>query len=106
MPKQIKDSGQFQYQITITDKKGQPAKVDGVPVWTSSNEAVATVDASDDGMTATVKGGVPGVATISVQADADLGEGVTPLAGADDVTVVPGGAASISLVDGPETEQS
>lgn len=106
MPKTIKDSGQFDYTIKITDKKGAPAVVDGVPQWASSNEAVATVEASADGLTATVKGNLPGVATISVQADADLGAGVTTLAGADDVTVTPGGAASITLSDGAETEQA
>lgn len=104
--KTIKDSQQFDYTLQITDKKGAPADVDGVPRWTSSNELVAAVEPSADGKSATVVAGVPGTATIAVSADADLGEGVTEISGAEDVVVTPGGAAVISLLGGDPTEQA
>ena len=61
--------------LVINDKRGNPARVDGMPVWTSSDESVATVTPSDDGMSATILSlGTTGTAQISVTADADLGE--------------------------------
>lgn len=77
--------------LTITDSHGQPAAVDGVPVWASSDETVLTAAASADGMSAVVDTVAPGVARISVSADADLGAGVVALTGvSEDVNVTLG----------------
>lgn len=91
--------------IAPVDAKGAAAPVDGVPAWTSSNPAVAAVEPSADGLSATVKAGVPGTATIAVSADADLGEGVTPIAGALDVTVTPTSAVAVTITAGDPTQQ-
>ena len=68
-----------------------PAKVDGVPVWASSDETVLTVTPDADGMGFMVAIIAPGgPARVVVTGDADRGEGTEPITGvSDDVTVVP-----------------
>jgi hypothetical protein len=103
--KQLTSTQQIGYTINPTDRKGHPAQLDGVPVWASSNEAVATVVPAADGLSATVVAGVPGDCVISVTADADLGEGVVNLAGTEEIVVVPAAAVTISLTAGEIVEQ-
>lgn len=84
--------------LSITNSHGQPAPVDGVPVWASSDETVLTVVAAADGMSAAVNTVAPGgPARISVTADADLGAGVATITGVSEdvmVTLGPSNAAS------------
>lgn len=105
MPQQLTDTQQIVYTLSPKDRKGNTAAVDGIPAWTSSNSLVADVVPADDGMSATVKAGVPGDATVSVSADADLGEGVTTLAATVDIHVVPGAAVTADLTAGAVSEQ-
>lgn len=54
--------------VTFLDIHGHETEPDDVPQWSSDNEAVATVAASDDGKSATVSlPGEVGAAVISVQ---------------------------------------
>jgi hypothetical protein len=77
--------------LVITDSKGRPAAVDGVPVWASSDETVLTVIAAPDGMSAAVNTVAIGTARITVSADADLGAGVASITGvSEDVNVTQG----------------
>lgn len=81
--------------ISYVDSKGQAAKVDGVPKWSSSDEAVLKVTAADDGLSAKVEPvGPAGTAQIKVEADADLGAGVVPILTLVDVEVVGGQAVA------------
>jgi hypothetical protein len=48
------DSGPLTATATYLDAKGNPTSPGAVPAWTSSDESVATVSSSDDGLTATV----------------------------------------------------
>jgi hypothetical protein len=94
--------------IEIVDAKGNPAPVDGVPQWTSSEPNYATVEADADGMSATVKAVGPVTATpvqINVSADADLGSGVTNIVGLLDVSVVAGQAVGVSITAATPEEQ-
>lgn len=93
-------------KLTILDSKGRPAKVDGVPVWASSDETQVTVTPAADGMSAVVDTVAPSssgqTARITVSADADLGAGVTPLVGvSEDITVTqgPSSVASVMTLD-------
>ncbi len=61
-----------------------PARVDDVPVWSSTNPSVLTVVGSDDGMSATVMAVAPGDAMITLTATAG---GVALSAMPFDVTV-------------------
>lgn len=94
--------------LVINDKMGNPAKVDGTPSWTSSDEAVVTVTPEADGMSATIVSlGTTGTAQVSVSADADLGEGVRTLTGSALIDVIAGEAFAFALLlsedfDAPE----
>ncbi len=96
--------------LVITTIHGKPAKVDGAPEWKSSNEAVATVVAAKDGLSATILAvnDEGGVCQITAAGDADLGPGVAPFSAFLDVTVAPGKggtAAVFELVPGAPSEQ-
>lgn len=85
--------------LTITNATGQPAAVDGVPVWASSDDTVLGVVPAADGMSAVVSAVAPGTARVTVSADADLGAGVTPITGvSEDVIVVLGPSAQASVL--------
>ena len=102
----LQDSQKVVLSIKPVDKKGNPALLDGAPVWLSSNTDLLTVAAAPDGLSATVTAVGPlGTGTISVTGDADLGAGVTEIAGTLDVTVVAGAAVTVSIEPGTPTEQ-
>jgi hypothetical protein len=82
--------------LTITDSKGRPAAVDGVPVWASSDDTVLSVTPAADGMSAVINSVAPGTARATVSADADLGAGVVQITGVtEDVNVTNGSVASV-----------
>lgn len=102
----LTDSQQVDLSVGFTDKASNPAQVDGVPAWTSSDETVLTVTASADGRSATaVATGKLGTAQINVSADADLGAGTTPISGVLDVTVQAGAAVVANIAAGTPTEK-
>jgi hypothetical protein len=45
---------QVQLSIAVVDRKGNPARVDGVPAWSVSDAAVLTVEPAADGLSALV----------------------------------------------------
>lgn len=84
--------------LSITNARGEPAPVEGVPVWASSDETVIRVTAAADGMSAVVDTVAAGTARVTVSADADLGSGVTTITGVSEdinVTVGPNSMASV-----------
>lgn len=84
--------------IQIKDAKGNPALVDGAPVWSVTDQSLGAVVAADDGMSAVFTPAGPlGTCQVHVSADADLGEGVKELIGDLDVNIVAGDAVSIEL---------
>lgn len=97
---------QFSLSFLPVDRKGKPAPIDGVAVWASSNEAVATVTPSADGATALVVAQGVGDYAISVSADADLGAGIVTIVGQDNGSVSVGVATSVGLTAGPVEEQA
>ena len=102
----ITDSQKCALAIAIVDRKGNPASVDGVPAWSSSDATLLTVEAGADGLSAVVTAVGPlGTAQVNVTADADLGGGVKPIAGVLDVQVVGGEAASVNISAGTPEEQ-
>ncbi len=88
-------------QVTVTadteDAKGHDT-VESI-AWTISDEAVATLDISEDTRSCRVVAGDPGSAVLTADV-ASLGLSAT-LA----IDVVPGGTATIELVPGDVTEQ-
>ncbi len=89
--------------IAYVDAKGNPAKVDGAPQWSSSDEGVFTVAQDADGFAATITPIGLGTAQVRVTADADVGSGVQEIITLGDVEVVAGTAVAgnISITVNP-----
>ena len=83
--------------VAFVDRKGNPASVDGAPVWSVSDPTVLGIIASADGFSADIIAiGPLGNSQVSVTADADLGSGVENVIGVLDVTVV--GSRAVAAV--------
>lgn len=86
----VKDSsGPLSATVTFVDAKGAATTADDVPQWSSDNEAAASVQASADGLSATVTVGTPGAAVITVTSTDTDGTVVTSQG---TITVQPGEA--------------
>lgn len=83
------DAGTLDASVSFLDEHGHETTADDVPQWTSSDEAVASVAASEDGLSATVTVNAPGVALIDVVSTND--DGSTAQAQGT-ITVQPGDA--------------
>jgi hypothetical protein len=91
--------------VAFTDAKGKPAAVDGVPVWTvDSTSVVDTITPAADGMSAVlhITDNI-GAALVTVDADADLGSGVTDVKVSDTVSVIAGDAVAGNFTFGAVT---
>lgn len=86
--------------VAFLDSQGNPAKVDGVPAWGSSDEGVVSVTAEADGLSALIVANSVGLAQVNVKADADLGEGMKEIVGTLDLDIVSGEAVSVVLTPG------
>ena len=89
-------------QVTLqpVTAAGNPATLDGAPVWTVT-EGDATLEVAEDGLSAFLVSGAADVnSTITVAADADLGEGVVALTDTITLAVVAAGASALGLVAG------
>ena len=94
--------------ILVADAKGNPAAVEGAPVWSSSDPALVSVEPAADGLGAVIKAVGPVTSTpvqINVSADADLGEGVRTITGLLEVTVIAADAAAIAIPPTAPEEQ-
>ena len=80
---------------------GNPARVDGIPVWSVSDPAIATLTVSGDGMSAEIVSTALGQTVITVEVDADLDQGeVRTLTGMMDITVVEPEAVTMTIEAG------
>ena len=92
--------------IQPVDAHGNPALVDGTPIWSVSDPSVLSIAAAADGLSAEIAAlGPVGTSQVSVQADADLGSGVVTIAGTLDVQVAAGQAVGLSISAGTPVEQ-
>ena len=98
-------------RITVSgavDKKGNPAPLDGPPVFTSNEPTVVTFDADpadpNTGIVSAVGPLSAGVG-LTITGDADLGEGVETLTEQGLVAVKPGKATGFAVtVSAPEEQ--
>ncbi len=104
----LPDDKKVTLSIQPVDARGNPAKIDGVPAWSSSDPAVLEVTPAADGLSAVaVPVGPLGVVQVNVQADADLGEGVEEISDVIKLTVVGAAAKNLGLTVGtPELKPS
>lgn len=98
----LPDTKKVPLTVTFADAAGNAASVEGVPVWSSSDETIVLIaDVAADGLSAfAVAVGPLGTAQVNVSADADLGEGVTTLTGVLDIQVTASAATSAIVVAG------
>lgn len=102
----LTDTQEVDLAIRPLDRKGKPAQVDGVPVWTSSDETICKVTPAADGLSCVAAATVNlGSVQISVSADADLGAGVETISGILDIDIVAGKAVSLGVITGTPREQ-
>lgn len=86
--------------LAPTTEAGNPATLDGAPVWTVT-EGDATLEVAADGLSCTLISGEADVnSKIEVVADADLGDGVVNLVDVIDLAVVSAAASTLGLVAG------
>ena len=83
-----------------TDISGTVVRFDSPPIWSSSDEGVATVVAgpAGDGLMATVTAVAPGVTTITATTTNANG---TVVSGSDDLTVTGGEPATVTVTFTP-----
>lgn len=97
----LTDSQKARLKIQPKTKAGNPATVDGVVVWTSSDPTIAQVVADPDdatGQTAWVSAVGLGTAQIQAVADADLGPGLRNITAVVDIEVKAGEAVNVGIV--------
>jgi len=82
-------SGALSASVGFVDVHGHATTADDVPAWASSDEAVATVAASEDGLSADISIVGPGVCLIDVSSTNDDG---STAAAQGTITVKPGDA--------------
>ena len=91
--------------VEVVDSEGHAATVQN-PVWSSDDETVVTVVASDDGMSAVVSsvddadGGQLGSANVKFSADADLGDGVVAIEASELFEVISSIATGVTIKAG------
>jgi hypothetical protein len=85
-----------QMKVSYVDAGNNPAVVDGPVVWSSSDDALATVlaDSADSSLVTVTPVGPIGQVQITATADADLGTGVRSLVTISDITLVAGEAVA------------
>jgi hypothetical protein len=89
----------FNPTIVITNAAGNPAQVQGAPVWATSDATVLAVTAAADGMSASAPCVAQGTARLTVTADADLGAGVVTITGvSEDINVTTDPAQQASVI--------
>jgi hypothetical protein len=93
-------------QVSYVDAAGNPAVIDGLVHWESSDESIATVavDTEDSSLVTVKPAGDLGQAQVRAIADADLGSGVRNLVTVADITVVAGEAVSGTIQPTGEAE--
>ncbi|BCG50234.1 hypothetical protein [Ralstonia phage RP13] len=93
----LKDTQQVTLHANLVDRAGNVATVAQPPVWATSDAAVASVVAAADGMSAVVKAGKVGSATVTVT-EAGLNRTI-------DITVVGGDATNIEITADAPVDQ-
>lgn len=94
----ITNEEKVQVTLAPTTAAGNPAILDGAPVWTVT-EGDATLEVAVDGLSAFLISGTANTnSKITITADADLGEGIVNLNDTIDLAVVPASANALGLL--------
>jgi len=92
---------QAHVSLKVTDRGGNPARIDGTPAWASSNDSALAVTPDDaDPMRALcvpADGAADQTVNVTVSVDADLGEGTNPIIGVLTFAITGGAAKFVEL---------
>jgi hypothetical protein len=107
-PIQLKNTQGVLLSISPTKSNGRPGTVDGVPVWTSQDTSIATVEPAPDGLSCKVLTAADAVGgtSVLVEADADIGAGVQPISASVDVVVSDPNVSNLNLTAGEIFEKT
>lgn len=87
--------------VRFTNAIGNPAPINGVPVWVSDNTEILQVFPSEDGMSAVIRTvGLVGNCNVTVTANASFGETPFPISGNFQVSVNESGAVNVEFTLG------
>jgi hypothetical protein len=101
----ITDSQKVALSIKPVTKAGNPAPIDGLPLWSLGCEDHLKLEVSEDGLSVVISSlGKLGVCQVNVKADADLGEGVEEITGTVDIEVKAGKAVNVGIEAGAPEE--
>ena len=101
----LTDSQKVVLSIKPVTKAGNPAPIDGLPVWSLGCEDHLKLELSEDGLSVTASAlGKLGVCQVNVKVDADLGEGVEEITGTVDIEVKAGKAVNVGIEAGAPEE--
>jgi hypothetical protein len=103
----ITDTQQVELSISPVDRRGNPTRLDGSPVWDSTdNSIVKVVPQPGEPLRAIASAvGKLGRSQVNVRADAQRGDGVREIFAVVDIEVVAGDAAVFDIQSGTITEQ-
>ena len=91
--------------LDIRDRFGNPAAVDGVPVWSGPTDpSHGVLEVATDGMSAIFRARGVGQGSVTVTVDADLGEGIRQVTGILSYTVLAAEATVVGFNVGPAEE--
>ena len=95
----IRNDQEISFNLLFEDNYGNVVtQLGSVPQWTISDAELASIEASEDGMSAVFKStGKVGSVQVNVSVDADPEEGVEQLLGQAEVTVLSGKARVVRL---------
>lgn len=96
----LKINEKLPLSVSFADVQGNAAKVDGAPAWALSDASIGDLIVAADGMSAEFTPKAIGACKVQVNADADLGQGVTSILGELDVDVLALEAVSVSIAAG------
>jgi len=89
---QLPDDKSVAATASFVDAKGNPAQVEGVPVWGTDRPDLLAVTDNGDGSATVAAVGPLGSGQVTCTADADLGAGVVPVVLLGTVEVIAGTA--------------
>jgi hypothetical protein len=93
----LAEGQKVKFTLVALDSKGRPAQIDGVPVWTNSNENAVTLTLNEDQISGEIVFVDGGVAQIKAEVDVRLGPDVKLLTALADVTCLPLEASVVEL---------
>lgn len=98
----IKAGNKLKLEIRPTDAFGNPARVEGQPVWTLNDPSLGSLDVSVSGTEVIFSSiGKVGQVVIDVAADADLSEGIRNIGGSLTVDIEAGEAVDLGVFAEP-----